>query len=266
MTRQGLVAVGFVAASVIAARMLLVSPALVTAGAAGILFLLFSVRIIRHPRLTAVVAFLVLLLSETKFRTRDTGALLAGSVDSQVLFVLGLYAALAWLVVLTIIFPPKPARPISPAIGLGLAGYAALALLSTAWSPIPMITLVRSAQLAILVALAIALFVRTDPATIFESLLIALVLYCGVCSILAMVVPGSRAGPHGVIGIPLVSIPGKSIRFSWFAVHPGTVAMLVGITVLLLIATLLNGMPRATARGRITLGIAGIASFGAVLL
>jgi O-antigen ligase len=257
MIRQGLVATVVVAAAIIASGSLLVQPWLVLAGTAGILLLLFSVRIMRHPRSTAVVAFLLVFLAETKFRQRDADAMLSGSVDSQVIFELAMYAALGWIVFLAITVPPKPARRISPSIALGLGGYGALALLSTAWSAAPAITLVRSIQLCILVAVAICLSLRADPATIFESLLIALVLYCGVFSILALVVPG---------GAPRLDIPGKTERFSWFAVHPGAVAMYCAVTVLLLIAALLNGLPRMPRSRRLTLGFTAIAVFGAVLL
>jgi len=257
MIRPGLTAAAIVATSLIAAGTLLVAPLMITAGAVGIIFLLFSAQIIRHPRLTAVVTFLLLLLAETKFRTRDAGAMLSGSVDSQVLYELALYAALGWIVVLGFIIPPRPAHRVAPAIAIGLGCYAALAVLSTVWSPSPAITLVRSVQLSILVAVAICLSARADPVTIFQSLLIALVLYCGVMTIIAFVVPGAT---------PRLGVPGKTGRFSWFAVHPGAVAMLASLTVLLLIITLMNGLPRTPGPRRLGIGLAGIAFFGAMLL
>lgn len=266
MTRQQLVASAVAAsAAIVASASLIAQPLVVLAGAAGILFLVFSVRIIRHPRATAVVVCLLVLLAETKFRQRDVDATLSGSVDSQVVFELALYAALGWIVFLAVVVPARPVRRISPAIAWGLCGYAALALVSTAWSAAPTITLVRSAQLCILVAAVVCLSLRADPATILESLLIALVLYCCVFSVLALVVPGTRLGPHGV-SLPDADLAGKPNRFSWFAVHPGLVAMMVGITVLLLVAVLLNGLPRMPRSRRLTLGFAGIAVFGAVLL
>ena len=257
MIRQGLVVSVVGAAAIVASVSLLVQPWLVLAGAAGILFLVFSTRIIHHARGTAVVAFLLVFLAETKFRQRDADAMLSGSVDAQVIFELAIYAALGWIVFLMIAFPPKPARRLSPTIAYALSGYAALALLSTAWSAAPAITVVRSVQLCILVAVAICLSLRADPATILESLLMALLIYCTPMAILALVLPG---------GAPRLDMPGKAERFSWFAVHPGMVAMYCAVTVLLLIAALLNGLPRIPRSRRLTLGLAGIAVFGAVLL
>lgn len=249
---------GVVAAGVLAALAILMAPWKAAGGVAGVFFLLLCVRIIRHERLTAVLVFLLVLLAGTKFRTRDVGATLSGSVDSQVAFELAMYAALGWIAFLAITLPSKPARRVPATIALALVCYGLLAVLSTAWSPTPGLTLVRSAQLLILVAAAICLFYRSDATTVLRSLLIALVVHCALLTALAIAITGTW--PH------LLTSSGVS-RFAWFATHPGPIATLGATAVLLLLATLLAGPPQTRGgRRSVYLAYGGIVLFGALLL
>jgi exopolysaccharide production protein ExoQ len=250
-----------IATGLFAAGALLLAPWVVMAGVAGVLFLLGTTRIIRYQRPTLILVFELVLLAGTKYRSRDVGATLSGIADAQVLLELAFYAAIAWIVFLTIVFPSRPVRRVAPTIAVGLVSYAGLAVLSTAWSPTPAITLVRSVQLAILVAAAICLFSRSDPATILSSLLIALVVHCVTFSALAIAVTGGR---------PYMETTNGENRFTWFALHPGVVATLSATAFVLLLAYLLSRAPRAPGARRFGYrgfaSLAGIAFFGGLLL
>jgi len=256
--RRTAAAAGVVAAGVLIAVAILAAPWLVAAAVAGAFFLLLSVRIIRHQRLTAVLIFLIVLLAGSKFRSRDVGATLSGAVDSQVAYELAMFAALGWIVFLAITFPVKPVRRVPRTIPLGLVCYAVLAVVSTAWSPTPVLTLVRSLQLSILVAAAICLFYRTDPTTILQALLIALLVHCGTFIALAIAISGGWPQRLTTSGVS---------RFTWFAMHPSVIAMLMATAFLLLLASLLEGLPPTwNARRFAVLRIGGIVVFGALLL
>src|SRR5262245_17585632 len=83
-----------------------------------------------QPRQALACAFFAVMLAETKFGMRDSGPLLVGNVDSQMLFEICLYSVILLVVVLNLLSSACP--PLSPTgVEWALFGYVLLALLSS---------------------------------------------------------------------------------------------------------------------------------------
>ena len=250
---------------------LLASAAVLTAVVIGAIGAMQPTLLISVPVLVIVLGFLVfarrfttpglaacvfiLLLAATKFRRRDATASLAGEADTQVFLELSLYALLA--VVFGVIWWSRKLR-LRPfgRIEMLLFLYVVVAMSSSLWSDAPLLTLSRGVQLGV-VYLAALIFVRVlPPERVLGTLLSPLIGYVLVFATLAAFLP---AVSGGVVqnGLP---------RFSWFAVHPITVATLAGIAALLLCLRLLDSDKQYPAAGRIWLWLPTVALIGIAVL
>jgi hypothetical protein len=172
----------------------------------------------RRPRTVLIAALPMLLLAGTKFRYRDSTASLAGELDTQILLELLLFAFIgvgvagAWLAT-------RSRRRLSAAEAVILA-YAGFAVLSTAWSAAPELTLVRSTQLTIVSLLAIVAVRVLTPPVLLWGVLRATGWFVAACALVAAALPWTTG--------PLFPDEGV-FRFRWFAVHPLEAATLCGI-------------------------------------
>jgi O-antigen ligase len=110
-------------------------------------------------------------------------------------------------------------------------GFAALALLSSTWSAAPLLTVVRGAQLAVLVALAIVVPRVLGSAAAVRALGNAIVVYTIVCTVLAKLFPWAKGGTVDYLGFR---------RFTWFAVHPIVAATFAAVAALFVLVQLLT--------------------------
>jgi O-antigen ligase len=188
--------------------------AVVAVSAAAVFVLLCPLAALR-------VSFFLIVLSDTKFRSRDPMALLSGGIDGQVIFELGCYAAALLGVVVNLL----------PALGrdwrrltrteLLLGAYVLVAVASVLWSANPQISAGRGIQLAILYLLCVVAARRLGPEPMLRTFAASLVLYVLLAAGLAAVFPAARR-------------PGP--LFSWFAVHPVEAGSLGGEAALIMIA------------------------------
>jgi O-antigen ligase len=178
-----------------------------------------------QPRKALACAFFVVMLAETKFRMRDPGALLAGDVDSQILFELLLYSMILLVVVLNFLSSACP--PLTPTlVEWALFGYVLLALLSSFWAADVRITAVRSVQLCILYALCFVGLRVLGPQHLLRLLTTSTVCYVLLFACLAVAFPWA----DGTRFTQTTRIP----RFTWFALHPIATAAYAGTAALLL--------------------------------
>jgi O-antigen ligase len=163
--------------------------------------------------------------------TRDPLALLNGSIDSQVLFELFLYAVVGFVTLVSLISEERIDDP-TPGEFL-LFAYSILALSSVAWSYSPAITAVRGIQQCIVFFTSFVAVRRLGARPTVRMLGEGLLFYVILCSALAIVVPSL----NGTILDPLSGSP----RFSWLAVHPGAAATEAGIAAAFVAAEALFG-------------------------
>jgi O-antigen ligase len=184
----------------------------------------------QRPRIALSAAFFILLLAGTKFRLRESTDSLEGAVDAQVLMELGLFAAIAAATFAIWLAGHVARRHLTLAETI-ILGYAAFAVLSTAWSLAPMLTLVRSAQLGVVALLAMITARVFTPSEGLRRVFTAVAAFVLVFSALAIVFPFAAGtfvdGEH------------EGFRFAWFAAHPIEVGTLAAIGALGLIATML---------------------------
>jgi O-antigen ligase len=171
---------------------------------------------------------LAILLAGTKFRSRDADASLNGQFDQQVLMELALYGIVLVLVYL---------RSGRDAFNVGvrpaaaeylLWAYVAWASLSVMWSAAPLLTLVRAGQLLTVLLLARATVRELGPAGAVRALSSAVVGFVATCALAAALFQWARD--------PDLYIEGDFVRFAWFADHPITVAIELGLALVLLTA------------------------------
>lgn len=216
--------------------------------------------------MTFALAVAALLVAGTKFRIRDADASLAGVLDAQILLELGLYAAIAVLIAALWIGGRGERRRPTRIEALSL-GYAAIAILSSAWSLAPALTLVRGAQLAIVVVLAITATRVLTPWEAMQRVFAAVGTFVLICAALAATLPfasGSFVYPDG-----------GTTRFAWFAVHPieaGTLAAIGALGVLSMIifkpapqTPRPLGLPLPLAAGALIIVLIATASRGPLL-
>lgn len=186
-----------------------------------------GIFMVSQPQKALAYAFFVVMLAETKFRMRDPGALLAGDVDSQILFELCLYGIILLVVVMN--FLSSACQPLKPTLVEGvLFGYVLLALLSSFWAADWRITAVRSMQLFILYALCFVGLRVWGAQHMLRLLTASTVCYVLLFSLLAVVFPWA----NGTRFTQMTRIP----RFTWFALHPISAAAYAGMAALLLAA------------------------------
>ena len=177
-----------------------------------------------QPRLALGGSLVIVLVAGTKFRARDASASLAGQVDAQIVFELLLYLLLAAMVVTIVARLGARERRCLFAADKMLFAFAGIALLSTTWSATPLLTLIRTLQLAVVLAIAWVLTSRLSLEEALQALRRALIGYVCVLAALALAWPPAFGS---------LEEPGFT-RFSWFAVHPvtaGTYAALASVFV-----------------------------------
>lgn len=201
----------------------------------GGLALLVSRRTI-NPILLVIPAVII---GGMKFRYRLASESLAGEVDANILFELGTYAAVFFLVGL--VAAKGRAGLLRPTrTEVWLYAYAFWTVLSTAWSVSPAFTLVRGTQTFILLFAAITLVRSVPLQRIVSRGAGAYVGIISVAALLALAFPWAR-------GIRFDWFTGAP-RFAWFADHPIQVAVHCGLASVLLLSLILQ-RPRHRSGG-----------------
>jgi hypothetical protein len=217
----------------------------------------WAVVAFHHPRTAMSASFFMVLAAGTKFRRREATDSLAGVLDAQIVFELGLFAA-AGAAVFAAWYAsrrhdrgasgPRSAwaaavdRPGFTAGELLIIGYAAFALLSTFWSAAPALTIVRGTQLLIVAALAIVAVRMLTPSRALWAACAAAAGYGLICTVV---------GPTFPWASEFADAPERN-RFAWFSLHPIAVGTLAGIASLGLLST---AFWRPPGRARSFLGI-----------
>ncbi len=173
----------------------------------------------------------MLILAGTKFRGRDATALVGGSVDSQVMFELGVYAIIGLIVIVNLISIDKLERP--RPLEIALFAYGSIALASVGWSVSPAITAVRASQQMLLLATVYVAVRVIEPRELFRSFGYQLLGYVIVCASLATIFPMFNGTRIGYLA--------EAHRFSWFAVHPVSAATEAGMALVFVTALALFG-------------------------
>jgi O-antigen ligase len=181
-----------------------------------------------RPRAALGFSFCLVLLADTKFRSRDATALLSGSLDAQIVSELAMYGIIALILLSVMLHSPhrEGGALRLTSLELALLGYVLLANASVAWAPYTLVAAGRSIQLFILYALCFLAVRILGPGQLLRSLSLWAVAYTLLLSFMALVFPwanGTRTGPQGS-------------QFTWFAVHPGVVAIVAATTALMMIA------------------------------
>jgi O-antigen ligase len=189
-------------------------------GAFVCVFLLF------RPRTALTCSFFLVMLAETRFRSRDPNALLSGDIDAQIVFELFLYGVILLFILVNMnssrLQYSKPTL-----IERILFGYVALAMISSFWSYDPAITAVRGIQLLILYTLCFwAVRVLGSP-RVLRILSGTVIFYVLICSLIALSIPWPSTHTRSVE------------RFSWFSVHPILAASYTGTAVIFMITEVL---------------------------
>jgi O-antigen ligase len=167
--------------------------------------------------------------SDYKFRTRDVTASISGTPDAFVLLELGLYAGLAMYLLLRRAGPPRALR--MPLLVVLALAYVLVVLASAPFSPFPLFGVVRSIEMAIGVALALAIALQAGRDELhrlghgFIVLVTVSVLY-------------------GVL-LPSPPVSNQQVgRFTWLSLHPNDSAVFVGVGSVLAFIYLTRRDPR----------------------
>jgi O-antigen ligase len=210
------------------------------AGLVGVgVLLAWGAYALGRPHASIAASFVALLVAGTKFRTRDADESLAGVLDAQIMLELGLYAAVAAGIAAIWLSGKVERRRITMMEGAA-AAYVGIAVLSSAWSMAPALTLVRGAQLAIVVALAVTATRVLTPSQALQRVFSAVAGFVLICAALAATFPfasGTYVYPEH-----------NMFRFAWFAAHPIEAATLAALGALGILSALLfkpdTQMPR----------------------
>lgn len=211
----------------------------------------------RRPRAAIWVSLVLLLLAGTKFRLREPTDSLDGVADAQILFELGLFAAVgvaglaAWL--------SSRDRAKVGKVELLMAAYVAVALASVLWSAVPLLSLVRAMQLLILAVLAAAAVRVLQPSVSLWAPAAVGAVYTAACAALAATFPWASG---------TVERAGR-VRFAWFSVHPIEVATLAAIVALGATAAILwppHGLSRRRAAAALLYGPAAICATAVLIV
>jgi O-antigen ligase len=205
--------------------------ALTAVSIVGIALLTF---LMLRPRATLASGVILILLASTKFRHRDSYALLSGSLDAQIFFEIGAYAVLFLISARALLLLPLSSFQISRR-GALLGGYVSVALLSALWSASLEITFVRAVQLLILFSYGVVAVAVLGPRRMLRILTGSVVLYVLIFAGMALMFPFAA-------GTRPASIP----RFTWFAVHPITAGVFAATAALFVLVYTL--FPRGRER------------------
>jgi O-antigen ligase len=152
--------------------------------------------------------------SDYKFRTRDVTASISGSPDFFVLLELGLYAGLALYLLLRRAGPPRALR--LPLLLVLTFVYGAVVLVSAPFSPFPLFGVVRSIEMAIGMALALAIALQASRAELHRMAH-------------GFVVLVTLSVAYGVL-VPSTPVSNQQVgRFTWLSVHPNDSAVFLGV-------------------------------------
>ena len=191
------------------------------------LFLVGQALLMFWPKLALRISFFALLVAGTKFRGgRGSQTLIGGDVDAQVYFelvVYGLVLAIVLWNLVTHINRLKRAYPFEVMIFL----YIMLVFMSSLWSPVFALTIVRALQLLIIFTLVFVSLRILGVTDTLKSVAICLLVYVLLFASIALV-------------FPWASWATASYRFSWFGTHPGTSANLIALAMVMLIAMFMN--------------------------
>ncbi len=197
---------------------------------AAAMFLWF---VLAEPKAALYLGFLLLLLAQIKFRSRDPAAALSGNIDSQIAFELLMYGLV--LVIALVNLVRILDRPLAPSRNeLILGSYVFLAAISWFWSYAPSITLVRAFELAILYTFTFTAVRQLTPNGLLAALGASLTFMVLTCAGLAAVFPwasGTRIA-HQLSDFSWES----QARFTWFAVQPINAAAETGVALIFLVA------------------------------
>ena len=180
----------------------------------------------RWPERAMTLAFLLIPIAGTKFRNRDAMDAVNSVVDGQVVLELAVYALIG-IMTLTIIYATRFRWPRLTLTARVLLAFTALTAISSLWSYAPMLTLVRSIQFATLVLLTVVTVTAFGASRVTRALTSAVIVYVLVCAALAAAFPVFQGTTTDHQGFR---------RFSWFSLHPITVAVYAGIALVLLAA------------------------------
>jgi len=199
-------------------------------GGLALCWLLMAIYFWREK--SVIGSFFLIVLASTDFRLsgRDPTEALAGAVDAQVLFELVAYAIVgvncAWL-----LLSQRLDKTRLTLNELGLLLYASLAISSLLWSAVPLYSLVRSCQLAVLALLAYTAVRVLSPKEAMKALGKAVVISVVLFAVLGVLFPHT-----------------ESDRFGWLSQTPGGAAVFLGLAVVFLASDALD--PAYQAQGR----------------
>jgi O-antigen ligase len=199
------------------------SPAALGAIVAILGVVVVGVFLLLRPRIALIFSFFLVMLAETRFRSRDPNALISGDIDAQIVFELILYAVILLFTLLNMgssrLQHAKPTL-----IERILFGYVMIAIISSFWSYDPRITAVRGIQLLILYSLCFLAVRVLGSQRVLRILTGTVIFYVLICSLISLSIPWPSIRPRGVE------------RFSWFSVHPILAASYTGTAVVFIIA------------------------------
>jgi hypothetical protein len=187
---------------------------------------LVAIFLLLHTRTALTFSFFLVMLAETRFRSRDPNALLSGDIDVQVAFELFLYGLILLCILVNINSNRIQYRRFT-LIEQILFGYVVLAIVSSCWSYDPRITAVRGIQLLILYMLCFWAVRVLGSKRVLRILAITIIFYVLLCSFMALAISWPNTHIRGVE------------RFSWFSVHPIQAASYTGTALIFIIAEVL---------------------------
>jgi exopolysaccharide production protein ExoQ len=190
----------------------------------------------QRPRAVLSASFLLVLIAGTKFRHRDASDSLAGVMDAQILFELGVFAAVGVAVLAWWIAAGDRRR--LTRVEMLIGGYAGIALLSTLWSVAPAMTMVRAAQLLIVAALAMASVRLLTPRDALWTACGSVAVYAVVCTVVGPTFPWTSEFADA----------GERLRFAWFQMHPIAAGTLAAIAALGLLSAAFWPSPYSRSR------------------
>ncbi|MBX6390235.1 MAG: O-antigen ligase family protein, partial [Frankia sp.] len=162
----------------------------------------------------AAVVLPLMLASDYKLRVRDARATVSGRPDPFVLAEIGVYAAVAGVLLLTVARAPAGRR--NPVV-ISLAWVVGLyALLAALWSPFPALAVVRGLQLALIIAIAqaVARYASREQLHGLAHAFIVLVALSVLVGVVTSVPPVSQT---------------QAGRFTWLYVHPVVAGVYLGV-------------------------------------
>ncbi len=193
------------------------------------------------PKHALRLAFGILVVGSMRLRERDALASVAGVIDAQIMFELGCYGAVCLIAVIAL-FRSRYWRRVSIPEGL-LIGFVLLAFISTAWTPVAKIAVVRTAQVAIVLLVSYAATGILGPTRALRVLFVSLTAIALTASAITVLVPSTSLWVSASAGaVKFLNNPDgvASGRFAWFAMHPSTIGTFTAAAALYWMAELMD--------------------------